>query len=138
VNVKERKRIVYIAHPLNAPTPEGMEQNRRNAARWAAWAALTQNVSPVCDWVVLSSVLSEEHRELGLQCDLALIARVDEVWLVGGRVSSGMKIEADHAKLLGIPVRSFLLMGYEAPPLPGAETRSELPTLVEGHPTEGM
>jgi hypothetical protein len=104
-------KIVYIAHPLNAPTEEARAANRENAAKWAAW-------------IVLSGVLSEDHRELGLACDLALIERCAEVWLVGGRVSPGMRIEADHAHRKGIPVRSFILMGWEAPGLNDLPTQS--------------
>ncbi len=129
-----KRKVVYIAHPLNASTRQGIEHNRTNAAQWAAWAAMTQNVSPVCDWIVLSGVLSEEHRAVGLECDLALIERVDEVWLCGGRVSPGMAIERDHAKLLGKPIVSFLHLGYEAPLLDplGDDAKAYLRSLSSG------
>jgi hypothetical protein len=108
------KKVVYIAHPLGAGPDR--EQNRRNAARWAAWAAVIEEASPVCDWIVLSGELSEDHRELGLACDLALVERCDELWLVGGRVSPGMALERDHAIACGVVVVDKTWMGY-APPL---------------------
>jgi hypothetical protein len=73
------------------------------------------HVAVVADWIVLSGQFSEEHRELGLRCDLALIERCDEVWLCGGRVSPGMALEAAHARELDKRVRDFTSLGYEAP-----------------------
>jgi hypothetical protein len=109
-------RVVYIAHPLNAATDEERERNRANAARWCAWAAMTQRVAPVADWIVLSGVLSEEEgRERGLLIDCDILARCDEVWAVGGRISPGMAIEIEHAKKMLIPVCDLTDMGYEAP-----------------------
>lgn len=109
-------RVVYIAHPLNAATDEERERNRSNAAKWCAWAAMKQRVAPVADWIVLSGVLSEaEGRERGLLIDCELIGRCDEIWLVGGRISPGMQIEAEHARQMLIPIVDLTDMGYEAP-----------------------
>jgi hypothetical protein len=70
---------------------------------------------------VLTGVLEEtpENRERGLACDLAQVARCDEVWLVGGRVSSGMRHEADHAITLAIPVIDLTALGELPPPFDG-------------------
>lgn len=93
-------RVIYLAHALTAPTREGIEANRTRAAQWAAWAATTQNVSPVCSWIVLTGVLPEtpENRKLGLEIDKAQVKVCEELWFVGGRVTSGMAIEASVAK----------------------------------------
>jgi hypothetical protein len=69
------RRLVYVAHPVNAPTRDGI---LANLAR-------------------------------------ALVERCDAVWLVGGRVSSGMQIEADHAIGRGIDVIDLTHMGDEPP-----------------------
>ena len=93
-------KVIYIAHPLSAPTLEGIEANRRRAAKWAAWAATTQGVSPVCSWITLTGELPEtpENRRLGLEIDKAQVALCAEIWLVGGRVSKGMAIEASVSR----------------------------------------
>lgn len=93
-------KVVYIACAFSAPTLEEMNANRARAAKWVAWAAVTQNVSPVCSWIVLTGELPEtpEMRKLGLEIDKAQVKRCDELWHVGGRVSSGMAIEASVAK----------------------------------------
>jgi hypothetical protein len=54
-------------------------------------------------------------RDLGLACDFALIERCDELWLVGGRVSPGMALEAEHARKHGVTVADFTHAGYEPP-----------------------
>jgi hypothetical protein len=107
-------RIVYVAHPLGSGPDR--EANRANAAKWCAWVAM-QGFAPVADWIVLSGVLDEsaDNRTLGLRIDLALIARCDEVWLVGGRVSPGMRIEADEAERLIKPILDLTHMGWRAP-----------------------
>jgi hypothetical protein len=109
-------RVVYIAHALAAPTRAEMDENRARAARWCAWAA-RRGVAPVATWIVLSGELSEtqENRELGLTVDCATVERCDEIWLVGGRVSSGMKRESEHAALHGVIVIDLTHLGEEPP-----------------------
>jgi len=107
------RKVVYIAHPLGSGPDR--EANRQNAAAWCSWAVMHFNVTTVADWVVLSGVLSEDHRDLGLECDLALVERCDELWLVGGRVSPGMEIERAHAIAFGVVVRDFTALGFATP-----------------------
>jgi hypothetical protein len=109
-------RSIYVAHPLGAGTDR--EQNRANAARWCGWIAKTFRVATVADWIVLSGVWDEspENRALGLEIDKALIERCDELWMVGGRVSEGMAIEAAHARGQTTIVRDFTKwLGYTPP-----------------------
>lgn len=109
-------RVVYVAAPLSAPTRKGMDANRARGARWVAWAA-GQGFAPVATWIPMSAVLAEteQNRALGLRVDVELVSRCDAVWLVGGRVSAGMKHEADHARGLGIPVIDLTYLGPEPP-----------------------
>jgi hypothetical protein len=110
---------IYIAHPLGAGPDR--ERNRENAARWVAWFARTFLIAPVATWVTLAGEWDEsaENRKLGLEIDLALIAACEEVWLVGGRISPGMAIEAEEARRLGKRVIDLTGFGFEAPE-PGA------------------
>lgn len=109
-------KVVYIAHPLGAGPDR--EQNLANAARWVAWAAL-QGVAPIADWIILASQFEEtpENRELGLEIDVELVERADEIWLVGGRVSEGMAIERARASRVGVRVVDLTHIGYEPPAL---------------------
>lgn len=108
-------KVVYLAHPLGAG--DDREANRRAAARWVAWATTEHGVAVMADWIVLSGELPETtaNRDLGLACDLALVARCDELWLVGGRISPGMAMEAAEAQRLGKPINDLTWMGA-APP----------------------
>jgi hypothetical protein len=109
---------VYIAHPLNADTRAGIEQNRLNATLWVEWAA-RQNVAPMAMWIVLTGAgweNSPEDRELGLKIDEAQVALCDEIWLCGGRVSSGMQRELDKARAAGKRVVDLTRFGALPPP----------------------
>jgi hypothetical protein len=117
-----QKKVVYIAHALGAGPDR--ESNRAKASRWVAWAAETQGVAPVADWIILSGQWDESHRdftglriylELPASIDVALVARCDEVWLCGGRVSPGMTVEGKEAKRLGKPVFDLSDLGSEPP-----------------------
>ena len=108
-------RVVYVCHPLGGG--EDRERNRINAAKWVAWIARTYDVAPIADWIILSGEWNEapQNRARGLAIDLTLVARADEVWLVGGRVSPGMQMEADEGKRLGKVVVDMTQLG-EFPP----------------------
>jgi len=105
--------VVYCAHPLNAPTREGIEQNRKNAAKWAAWLVL-QGFTVECSWITLTGALEEtpENRERGLRADCELVSRCDVMALCGPRISSGMLREAHAAKV----IVDFTYLCSEAPP----------------------
>lgn len=113
----KKRKVIYLAAPLTAPTREGIERNRTNAGCWAAWLVVHFNVAVECTWVVLTGQLEEtpENRKRGLECDLALVERCDELWLVGGRVSSGMQLEADHARKRGLRVVDLTALGLVPP-----------------------
>jgi hypothetical protein len=125
-------KAVYIAHPLSAPTREGIEANRQNAARWVGWLAREFHIAPVADWIVLTGQWEEtaENRALGLSIDCELVARCDEMWMVGGRVSDGMLIEAKHAKV----VRDLTRFGYEAPVVSDTYVRAAVAEIVWTNP----
>lgn len=108
----ETMRVVYVAHPLAGPEAN---RNRLNAAAWCGRIAKEFLVAVEASWVVISGQWPEtpENRDLGLRCDLAHIGRCHELWLVGGRVSSGMGIEMRHALRNGLYVRDLTSLGYE-------------------------
>lgn len=108
--------VIYVAHPLGSGPDR--EQNRQNAARWCAWVA-ESSAAPVADWIVLSGVWTEDKRALGLEVDFALIERCHAVVLVGGRVSPGMQLEADHGEEHDVPAIDLTDMGEEPPSEPG-------------------
>jgi hypothetical protein len=109
-------KVVYIAHPLG-DNPHKRQSNRAYAAQWCAWAAEHCGVCPVAMWIVLSGIWheSKKYRNLGLSLDKVLLARCDEVWLVGGSISPGMAEEALAAQELSIPVIDLTDLGLYPP-----------------------
>lgn len=108
--------ILYVAHPL-APLPAdvaadelhpeprsaALEQNLRRAMRWLSWLRRSfPEVTFVAPWI--AAVMSGEddsdpkQREAGLIDDCAVVERCDGIVLVGGRISSGMAREREHAR----------------------------------------
>ena len=101
-------KIVYIAHPY-----EGKEENLVNAEKWVGYLISRFNIAPICAWITYCR--TNIDREIGLTMDKQVIRRCDELWMVGGRISTGMKIEKEFAELMGIPVTDLTHLGYEAP-----------------------
>lgn len=83
-----------------------MTENRERARAWVRFA-FDRGFSPVADWLLLTSMYDESHRVQGLRADCALVERCDELWLCGARLSSGMVMEAEHAREHGVPVVDF-------------------------------
>lgn len=105
-------KVVYIAAPMWADTPEEREENRRRAVAWVVWA-FRQGVAPECSWLVMTAAIeeTEESRASGLAVDRAQAERCDEIWLVAGRVSGGMRDAADHCLPKGVMVVDLTHLG---------------------------
>lgn len=123
-------RVVYLAHALSAPTREGIEANRARAARWATWIATTYRVAVIADWIWMTGLLEETpaNRSFGLACDLELVQRADEVWMVGALVSQGMKLDAIEAYRHGKMILDLTATSLDNEPPP---VRYTAPFLLE-------
>lgn len=110
------RTVLYVAHALSDSYAE-MAQNRLFGSHWSAWLSQRFAVACIADWIHMSSVLEEttENRTMGLDCDLSLIERCDVLVLVGTRISTGMRIELEHAKKLGKPVIDLTVLGIRCP-----------------------
>ena len=101
------RRIVYIAHALRGD----WDFNIEDARTWAV-LALRAGYAPVAPYLELGGRLDDQDpadRALGLEHDMAMIPRCDEVWLCGATVSAGMQLERDLALGRGIPIRRYVL-----------------------------
>lgn len=93
--------IVYICSPYSGD----VERNTKNARKYCRYA-VDQGCIPLAPHLLFPQFLSEEtERELALSMDLKLLRVCGELWVCGGRISSGMRRELDCAKASGIPVR---------------------------------
>jgi len=96
-----RLRRIYVCHPF-AADPEG------NAERVRALCLVLVEcgVLPIAPQIYLPQFVDETaHRDRALQLCLGLLEVCDEVRVYGGRITSGMRLEIEHAESLGLPVR---------------------------------
>lgn len=91
---------VYIAHQLSGD----VEANRAAASRWVGLLAMTFDIAPIADWIIMTGQWTEEHRARGLRIDMELVSRADEMWMVGPHLSNGMALEMGAAQGFGKPV----------------------------------
>ncbi len=121
---EDRQKKVFICSPYR-PTGETAEQRDRDwkrniaLAKQACHYAVNQGYIPYAPHLYFPEFLSENdpaEREIGIILGLTWLARCDEIWIAGTRISEGMNKEIMKAKEWGIPMKAYL-------PLPGDRTR---------------
>ena len=106
--------VVYLAHPVGAPTLDGIDANLSRACRWLRALVDATDWSICASWMPYVDALAEDrYRARGLADDLAVLERCDAIVLAGGRVSAGMAIERDHAAACGLRVIDLTACGEE-------------------------
>ncbi len=91
--------LCYMAHPYGGK-PENLRRARAvlrhlNATHFPIRAF----IAPWIDWCEAVPE-TPENRAAGLGLDCAEVARCDEMWLVGGHASAGMRVESDAARMV--------------------------------------
>jgi hypothetical protein len=123
-------KLAFLAHPLGAPTRAGIHANLERAIRWYKWACDAFWPSHVFEatWMLNCQVFDDaddEQRLRGIERNFAALMRCDSLWLVGGRVSSGMRDEAVFMAGIGKPIFDFTHLGDE-PPAPDSPYLSDI------------
>jgi hypothetical protein len=111
-----KMKVIYLCHPVSGD----VAGNLANAKLWVRWVEENYPVAVVASWITECEIWDDdnpEHRKAGLARDLAVIERCDAVWLVGGRISSGMAAEAAHAEKFGLPINDLTNLGASPPSL---------------------
>ena len=101
-----REKLIYIASPY-AGDIEANTAFAKKACRYAIHQGHT--------------------REIGLRLGHRVLEVCDELWLCGGRVSSGMAREIEEAQRLGIPIRQIGELEIKQEALPAEMEQSEAP-----------
>ncbi len=94
-------KMVYIASPFRGAYEEHIKQ----AIEYCK-IATTQGVLPLAPHLIFSQWCNDTipmEREQGLSLGLALLSHCDELWVMGERISEGMRGEIEYAKEYGIP-----------------------------------
>lgn len=111
------RQVWYMAHPVAGD----VEGNLARAERWLGWLMQrntdTAYIAPWISQVRVGDDADPAQRDRGLLDCEAAAARCDGIVLVGGRVSTGMRREAEAAKRAGRPVVDLTTLG-ELPPGP--------------------
>lgn len=97
-------KTVFVAHPVRGDVAGNMQKVLAICEELH-----TKEVIPVVPFLVSLQYLKDhivEDRELGIQANHECLRRryVDELWLFGDHISSGMAGEVKLARELGIPV----------------------------------
>lgn len=101
---------VYICSPYRAPNEKELQENIELAKRVCRSATMT-GYTVLCPHLLYPQFLDdndEEEREAGIQAGLELLETADEVWVVSGRISTGMAREIARAGELGIPTKCVI------------------------------
>ena len=99
-------KTVFIAHPISGDIKGNMKKVLAICEE-----IHSKDIIPVAPYLVSLQYLNDEiieDRELGVDANLECFHRgyIDELWLFGDKISSGMKQEILLAKELNIPIVS--------------------------------
>ena len=111
MDLAERKRV-FICSPLRPRKGTAKEQQielfqNLELANLACRYAVQHGCNPMAPHLLIPGFLDDtdpEEREIGIQLGLDWLMDCDELWVIGERVSDGMRQEIDAARELGIPV----------------------------------
>ena len=81
--------------------------NSNDAKRYSRFA-VEQGMIPIAPHLLFPLFMDEKtERDIAMYMNEVLISRVDELWVFGNELSSGMKAEVEAAKNLKKPIRYF-------------------------------
>ena len=115
VCIRKHKRVFICSpfRPRGDTARQRAEDLRHNCqlARLACGYAVSRGYMPLAPHLFFPEFLSEdapEEREAGIQFGLEWLLGCDELWVIGSRITKGMKREITVAEKLGIPVRQYI------------------------------
>ena len=96
--------LIYICAPYSGD----VAKNTRKAAEFAAFAYRRGNI-PITPHLLFPFLDDEnpDERRLAIHMDLVLIGKCKEVWVLGDRITVGMRVEIERAKRRRQPIRYF-------------------------------
>lgn len=106
--LEERDRgrpVVYVCSPLRGD----VERNMKRAAGYCRFV-YGRGAIPLASHLLFPPFLDDgirEERAAGMEMALELLAKCDELWAFGGKVTEGMAAEIAEAEKLGVRVKHF-------------------------------
>lgn len=104
-DAREYRPLVYILSPLSTEDPDSVSRTNK-FYRYAMKAGYL----PVATVPIYAEVMNQndpEERDLMLFTDNVLMAKADEVWVLGDRLTDRMMVERDIAKRRRQTIRYF-------------------------------
>ena len=113
---RTKHKRVFICSPFRPQGDTAMklaENLRHNMelAKLACGYAVSQGYLPMAPHLFFPTFLSEkvpEEREMGIRFGLEWLAGCDELWVIGQRITEGLKREITVATALGIPIKQHI------------------------------
>ena len=107
---KDYRPLVYICSPYG----NGEEVNIETARRFSRYA-YENGVIPITPHLMFPQFMKDDgkEREDALRFDLILMGKCQEVWVLGDRISEGMKEEVQRAKIRRQKIRRFVSVDDE-------------------------
>ena len=113
----QKHKKVFICSPFHprgdtaGQRAEDLRHNRQRA-RLACEYAVSCGYLPLAPHMFFPTFLDENaprERELGIQFGLEWLGECQELWIIGRRITRGMKREIAAARAMNIPVRQRIL-----------------------------
>jgi hypothetical protein len=105
IGQEKRRPVIYVCSPLRGD----VERNIQKATRYSRYI-YSQGGIPLAPHVIFTTFLDEaitEERAAGVEMGLELLAKCDELWCFGNKVSEGMAGEMAAAESLDLRVKRF-------------------------------
>lgn len=107
---------VFICSPFRpvGETPEAQAKSIKRHKILASYAcrfAVANGYSPLCPHLYFPEFLDddvEDEREIGMLLGLLGLSECKELWIIGRRISEGMRKEIAKAKEWGIPIKHYI------------------------------
>lgn len=96
---------VFICSPYR-----GDIEHNTEVARYAGHIAAVTGYVPVIPHLLYPQFLDDnipDERILGIQLGAELLKASDMMWLIGSKITTGMKYELEIAKTMRIPIRCY-------------------------------
>ena len=111
-NIAKAEKALHSCRPLiyvASPFAGDIERNAERARGYCRFV-ISRGGIPFAPHLLFPQFLDEsdrQQRELGLFFALKLLAKCDELWAFGERISDGMSREIAKAQKRGLPIRYF-------------------------------
>lgn len=101
---------VFICSPYRptGPDPEKERSENVKLARKACRMAINKGMLPLAPHLYFTQILNDDfsfERLVGMALGNRWLEEADELWVIGDRVTEGMKQELDYARGRNIPVK---------------------------------